>query len=133
MNFVLPSEIIKGAALRGYEYGWSISTFPDAVAMAEALGYACLGGQFQFRLDDATCEMYWLDADSDERILGETWAAYSRRSCSEVLHKFQHLISVTDFTKEASDWPLPLDPTNNLVFVAYFVTETDIAKTSDAP
>ena len=65
---VLPPDISQGASLRGNEYGWSISSFPNALANAEAHGYACLGGQFQFRLDDGgTCEMYWLDADSKER------------------------------------------------------------------
>jgi hypothetical protein len=56
----LPTAITIGAGLRGNEYRWPIHSFPDALAKAEALGYACLGGQFQFRLDDATCEMYWL-------------------------------------------------------------------------
>jgi hypothetical protein len=71
---VLPPDISRGATLRGNEYGWSPSSFPDALASAEANGYACLGGQFQFRLDDGgTCEMYWLAADSKERKHGESW------------------------------------------------------------
>ena len=48
----LPPEIVRGAVLRNNEYGWSISSFPDALEKAQALGYACSGGQFQFRLDD---------------------------------------------------------------------------------
>ncbi len=136
MNFVLSPEIAQGATFRGHEYGWNVSSFPDAVAKAEALGYACLGGQFQFRLNDAICEMYWLNADSKERVPGEAWADYSRRSCSEVLNRFQDLISNTDFSKEATGWPsVPIDPTTHLVFVADFVTETDLAdlaKTSSA-
>jgi hypothetical protein len=52
MDDVLPPDVLQGAALRGNEYGWSVSLFPNALARAEALGYACLGGQFQFRLDD---------------------------------------------------------------------------------
>src|SRR6476646_6510080 len=110
MNFVLPSEIAQGATSRGNEYGWSIDSFPDALAQAEDLGYACLGGQFQFRLNDSTCEMYWLSADSKDRLPHESWADYSRRSCSEVLTRFQHLISSTDFKKEALDWRLQIDP-----------------------
>jgi phage terminase large subunit len=58
----------------------------------------------------------------------ESWTDYSHRSCSEVLNKFQHLVSVTDFTKEASSWPFQIDPAKNLVFVAYFVTETELAE-----
>jgi hypothetical protein len=76
----LPTAITIGADLRGNEYGWPIHSFPDALAKAEALGYACLGGQFQFRIDDGTCEMYWLSADSTERRPGEAWCAYGERS-----------------------------------------------------
>jgi hypothetical protein len=92
----LPSDVLQGAALQGNEYGWGVSSFPDALANAEAHGYACLGGQFQFRLNDGgTCEMYWLAADSKGRVEGESWGDNSRRSCSEVLMKFQRLMSVT--------------------------------------
>jgi hypothetical protein len=130
MDTVLPSDISQGARLRGNEYGWSVSSFPDALARAEAHGYACLGGQFQFRLDDgSTCEMYWLAADSKERAHGESWADYSHRSCSEVQNKFQRLASATDFRKEASSWPsVQIDPTTTLVFVAYFVTEAELGE-----
>lgn len=129
MDFILPPDISQGAMLRGNEYGWIVSSFPAALARAEAEGYACLGGQFQFRLDDGTtCEMYWLNADSNERVPGETWADYSHRSCSEVLSKFQHLVSTTDFEKEGSNWPsVQLDPVKTLVFVASFVTEAELA------
>ena len=98
MVYVLPTEVAQGATLRGNEYGWSLSSFPAALARAEASGYACLGG---------------------------------RRSCSEVLNRFQHLASTTDFGKEALSWPsIQIDTTQDLVFVAYFVTETDLASTN---
>jgi len=127
----LPPDITEGATQRGNEYGWSVSSFPSALAKAQAGGYACLGGQFQFRLDDgSTFEMYWLNADSTERTGGETWADYSRRSCAEVLQRFQYLMLETDFGKEASSWPVEIDPIGNLVFVAYFVRETEWASLS---
>ena len=126
MDFILPLDISQGAMLRGNEYGWSVSSFPDALARAEAHGYACLGGQFQFRLEEAICEMYWLEANSKERVQGESWVEYCHRSCSEVLGGFRRLVSATDFVKEASSWPsVQIDPTKSLVFVAYFVTESD--------
>ena len=104
-----------------------MKSFPLALDKAEAHGYACLGGQFQFRLaDGSTCEMYWLSADSKERLSGEPWAEYSRRSCSEVKQNFERLISETDFTKEASRWRLPSTVAENLVFVGYFVTELEL-------
>jgi hypothetical protein len=128
MEDVLPPEISQGATLRSNEYGWSVSSFPDALATAEALGFACLGGQFQFRLDGgATCEMYWLNADSNERVHGESWADNCRRSCSEVQNGFQRLVSSTDFSKEVSKWLFQFDSTKSPVFVAYFVTETHLA------
>ncbi len=129
MKDVLPPEVLQGATLRGNEYGWSVSSFPNAVANAQAHGYGCLGGQFQFRLDDGgTCEMYWLAADPTDRSDAESWNDYSRRSCSEVLTKFRHLMTVTDFAKEASTWSVQIDPVKNLVFVAYFVTEAQLAE-----
>ena len=67
----LPSAITLGATLRGNEYGWALDEFPGALTKAETLGYACLGGQFEFRLDDGTCELYWLNADSKDRLPGE--------------------------------------------------------------
>jgi hypothetical protein len=129
---VLPPEIAQGATLRGNEYGWSIPSFPDALAKAKDLGFACLGGQFQFRLEDgSTCEMYWIEADSTEQLSDESWADYSRRSCSEVLNRFHHLVSAIDFRKEAASWPSgEIDSTKSLVFVAYFVKENDLAATS---
>ena len=128
MDDALPPDITKGAALRGNEYGWTVSSFPNALTKAETCGYACLGGQFQFRLDDgSTCEMYWLAADSAERTADESWADYFRRSCAEVMRRFQHLVSEINFGKEALRWPVSIDPVKNLVFVAYFVRETDWA------
>jgi len=124
----LPADVLEGAEPRGNEYGWSPQSFPVALARAQAHGFACLGGQFQFRLNDGTtCEMYWLNADSQDRMPEESWADYCRRSCSEVREKFERLISSTDFRKEASAWGFGDSVTNNLVFVAYFVTETDLA------
>lgn len=124
----LPSDVLEGAMLRGNEYGWSTISFPAALKRAEVHGFACLGGQFQFRLaDGSTCEMYWLRADSKERLPGESWAVYSRRSCSEVNQKFHRLMAETNFSKEASGWNLPSTVIEDLVFVAYFVTESDLA------
>jgi hypothetical protein len=127
----LPPDITEGATLRGKEYGWSVSSFPSALAKAQASGYACIGGQFQFRLDDGnTCEMYWIEADATERTDGESWTDYSRRSCAEVLQRFQHLMLETDFGKEASSWPVQIDPARSLVFVAYFLCEAEWVRLS---
>lgn len=128
----LPPKLAEGAHLVGNEYGWEASMFPTALANAQALGYACIGGQFQFRLDNGTCEMYWLSADSNHRHEAESWLEYCERSCSEVKGGFQKLMSETDFRKQALEWrPVKeamahgLDPLEKLAFVAYFVDEAE--------
>jgi hypothetical protein len=133
-KFTLPPEISEGATARGNEYGWTLDAFPQALLKAQVLGFACLGGQFQFRLDDGTYEMYWLNADSTERREAESWAEYATRSCDEVFGRFKAAVASTDFPKEASSWPTlatamaqGLDIPKHLVFVAYFVTEAESA------
>ncbi len=131
----LPTDLLAGATLRGSEYGWTPESFANVVAMAPDQGCACIGGQFQFRLPDATCEMYWLSADSAERRNGESWSEYSRRSCNEVLGKFNRLLQSTDFRAEASNFDFlrlqldaGFDPIPALVFVAYFVNEQAVSE-----
>jgi len=132
-KFTLPPEVAQGATARGNEYGWTLEAFPKALAKAQVLGYACVGGQFQFWLDDGTYEMYWLNADSNDRREDEPWAEYVRRSCGEVLGRFNAVVASVDFPKQASSWPSlatalaqGLNIANHLVFAAYFVTEAEI-------
>jgi hypothetical protein len=132
---ILPPEITLGATRSNDEYGWQLDCFPSALAKAEALGYACLGGQFQFRLSSGTCDMHWLSVDAKERKPAEPWPAFCRRSCSEILSGFTKLHAETDFKKMASEWPSiqepmaqGLDPHQVLVFAAYFVTEIEYAQ-----
>ncbi|MGC2640031.1 MAG: hypothetical protein WA294_22830 [Acidobacteriaceae bacterium] len=131
-EFTLPAELVAGASVRGNEYGWPPTEFPDAAQRAELLGYACVGGQFQFRAAVGTCEMYWLSADSTKRLPTEDWPAYCARSRAEVLDKFHQIIDQTDFAQEAMQWPIlkgevnrGLDILSALVFVAYFETEEE--------
>jgi hypothetical protein len=133
-KFTLPPEIAQGATARGNEYGWTLDAFPQALLKAQVLGYAYLGGQFQFRLEDGTYEMHWLNADSDERRQGESWTEYGHRSCDEVLGHFKATVATANFPKEASGWPTlatalaeGLKIENHVVFVAYFVTEPELA------
>jgi hypothetical protein len=124
MNSSLPPEIAKGASLRGNEYGWPISAFLGALAVAPSLGFACIGGQFQFRLSESICEMYWLSADPSDRRDHEPWSDFSNRSCSEVMSEFKDLISTTDFVKESAKWKLDASAVETLVFVAFFESES---------
>ncbi len=128
----LPPEIAGDASFDGAEYGWKILSFPSALAAAERSGFACLGGQLQFRLDASIFEMYWLTADASERLPDELWSDYVRRSCSEVSETFAELVGNVDLQKVVREWPGTqslvgngVAPSNALVFVAYFVTEEE--------
>jgi hypothetical protein len=132
MNPSLPKEIATGASLIGSEYGWQLSSFPDALTRAEMISYACLGGQFQVRLTSEICEMYWLSADSEDRYPGEDWDSYCRRSCAQVREKFERLATETDFLRELAGYPhlhelmsTGTDIREHLVFVAYFINERE--------
>jgi len=136
---MLPREIATGAELRGSEYGWRVTAFPSAVIAAKRLGYACLGGQFQFRSSSSIHEMYWLCADSSPRRDAEPWSDYAVRSCEETMQRFQHLLGTTDWMREAEGWPglaeeLPSasKPADALVFVAYFVTEIEAGRLTES-
>ena len=126
----LPSELKEEASLRGNEYAWAPSAFPHVLARAEALGLACLGGQFQFRAPDATCEMYWLNADAADRLPDEPWNSYVARATAEVRSAFSALVQSTDFAAEALRWSdvpelsgADASPEQYLCFVAYFIPE----------
>ena len=136
----LPNELTANADLRGNEYAWSIDDFPYVIAKAKALGFGYLGGQFQFRAPGATCEMYWLNADPDERVLDEPWPDFSSRSCMQTLDRFKQLLAGTDFLAEARRWAdVPklsgagAEPLRYLCFVAYFVGEGPVSNNSFKP
>jgi hypothetical protein len=136
----LPSDLTKGASLRGHEYAWPLDAFPAVLAQAQLLGLACLGGQFQFRTPDSICEMYWLNADSADRSPDEAWDRYVARSCGEVLSAFTTLASATNFNVEASRWSavpelsgMSATPEQYLCFVADFVEESPAPNNSFKP
>jgi hypothetical protein len=83
--------------------------------------------------------MYWLSADSAERLAGEQWEDYVHRSCAEVAKEFDRVVGTTDFSRILRELPADLrekgtaaefDFTRALVFVAYFVTEQDFVALS---
>lgn len=127
---MLPEELAAGANISGNEYGWPLAIFLETAHRAEAMGYACVGGQFQFRAPVGICEMYWLAADPSDRRPAESWDAYCGRTRAEVLDKFSAIVSETNFLAVAADWPVlklemeqGLNVLATLVFVAYFETE----------
>ena len=131
----LPASITARATLSGREHGWSISDFPAVLAEAASLGFACIGGQFQFLLPDGTCEAYWLNADSTPQRPNEDWRDYVFRSTGEVRTTFDRICAETDFIHEARHWEFLRDKLTNpdfdvlehLIFVAYFNSEPNVA------
>jgi hypothetical protein len=67
-------------------------------------------------------EPFWLEANSLDRTADEAWSEYARRSCEEVLVRFDALVKATDFDQEASKFR-SLESSFRLMFNAYFVTE----------
>ena len=123
----LPAYLLARAIPSGNEFGWRSGDFLAVLRSAAAEGFACLGGQFQWVLPDATCEPYWLNADARPKQPGESWDAYVRRAETEVAEGFELLLRTTDFNAEAEKWEHLKDkkaqgvPVNDyLVFVAYF-------------
>jgi hypothetical protein len=133
MANALPEALTREADLRHREYAWSINSFSAALLLAPTLGFACLGGQFQLRPDpDTIYEVYWLEANSSERLPEESWKSYADRSCSEISSQFASLLGSVDFETEALKFrsidPLlfsKLEKMEPPVFCAYFVDETE--------
>jgi hypothetical protein len=128
----LPPEVSAGATRHGNEYDWSRETFPPALEKGCALGFACLGGEFQFVTPKGIHEMYWLSVGSDDRYSQESWTGFQRRSCRETLELFNKRLTETDFAQEARQWGRVRElsgpgakPLDYLRFVAYFVTEEE--------
>ena len=131
MQDSLPPELTKDAILREHEYAWELAAFPQALEVAPGLKYACLGGQIWFVLPDNTLyELYWLESNSSDRIDGEPWPNYAKRSCEEVLIGFGTLIEETDFFLESKKF-LSIEPQTDdsfrskfrVMFNAYFESE----------
>lgn len=126
-SVVLPPHLLASAVPSGNEFGWRSADFPAVLQSAAAEGFACLGGQFQWVLPDATCEPYWLNADSRPKQPEESWAAYVRRAEIEVEDGFEILLRTTDFNAEVEKWQhlknkktQGVSVNDYLVFVAYF-------------
>lgn len=81
----LPQAVLNLADWRGGEAAWRRADLPRVAEAAVRLGFACIGGQVQFRLPEATAELYWQDFDPADRRASEDWAAYVDRSWKEAL------------------------------------------------
>lgn len=134
--FLLPQSIQEKAIFHGksVEYGWKMEDVEDAIQAAVEANLAILGGQPQFQTSFATCEAYWLNYDSQNRRVGESWAEYVKRSSEEVRSIFKMVQERTDYLEEARAWPIlkekiemeSWDPITALVFLLYFETENEV-------
>ena len=127
----LPPELAREAVQSGQEFAWPVDIFPTIAEAAPGLGYACLGGQFQFqRPSGEIFEVYWLSADPSEREAAEPWSEFTTRSCMEVARGFTTLLQSAGLQAEVEKFKRMEVPTgetsrSKLVFCAYFVSETE--------
>jgi len=101
--------------------------FLDVLHEAASIGFACIGGQFQWVLPGGTCEPFWLNVDSNPHHRGESWASYVERAEAEVKGGYELLLRTTDFNAEADKWEFLREQKENgislddcLIFIAYF-------------
>ncbi len=125
------AEIAKDAQLAGNELGWGVKPFPDALTSAETLAYACIGGQFQFRLDVGTREItasvripsLAKRVNHGERIVHVRALKSGAASKAAVGDGFFKTSS--GMASDQKGCECGLDPMEDLVFVAYFVGEAE--------
>jgi hypothetical protein len=80
-----------------------------------------------------------VEANSSEKLPGESWISYSKRSCLEVSEQFTSLLRTVDFRKEALKFKsldsLLISETDLIgppVFNAYFVNESEFENLTNA-
>jgi hypothetical protein len=119
--------------LTGNEFGCRQSDFTSVVEIARQNSIAISGGQVQYALPDATCELYWIAYDTADKKTNETWTMYCERTAKECLVKFNSILQTKDIEKEALDsFKLLRDKKQSGVdindfktFVLYFEHETN--------
>lgn len=99
----LPKYILDKAVKSGQEFGWKRDDFVDVINSALSENLAIIGGQIQFKLPDGTCELYWKNYDTKEKIPGENWTDYCLRTHKECLEQFKQFDSNDKLIKEGID------------------------------
>lgn len=134
----LPAALLARADQRGNELAWDRATMPEVFRAASAAQLVVLGGQVQFRLADATCELYWEKFDPTERLPGEPWDSFVSRSELEAQRLLDRLPSDTDLIAEGIEHfdaledqaRAGIDLHSALCFVCYFASEDGWAELS---
>ena len=130
--YKLSQSIREKMIRRANEYGWKQEDFIDAINEAQKVNLATIGGQVQYIFPNATCELYWLSYDSDEKKENESWDVYCSRSAEECISKFKSLIENVDINKEAiqtfsfikEKYKQNIDIEQYKVFILYFNDES---------
>ena len=136
----LPNEILQRSIVSGKEYGWKRRDFEEVVEEAVKVGLGIMGGQVQIKLPDGTCELYWRNYDTHERVTDEDWVSYCDRTRQECFSKFEMLpanqtlieegIENFKLLKEKSEQGVNLE--EYLIFILYFDgSETEKLKGKD--
>jgi hypothetical protein len=127
----LPRELIDKASQRGNEFAWRRHDLPAVFAAARHAALGNLGGQVQFRLPDATCELYWQNFDVRTRGEAEPWLAFLDRSAADVLDALARLPADDELIRDGIAHFEALriaaaagsDLRQALAFVCYFAAE----------
>lgn len=126
----LPKFILEKAIKSGNEYGWKEIDVVDVINLAVENGLAIVGGQIQFVFEDGTCELYWLNFDSNSRFKNEDWLEYSKRTAKECIEKLKKVASRNieseaienfDFLKDKKS--KGSDIYENMIYILYFDAE----------
>jgi len=124
----LPNDILQIAIRSGNEFGWKKNDIINAIEAAKNTGLATIGGQVQFVFPDGTCELYWIEYDSDEIGNNEEWESYVQRTASECISKLKSILSTYDLIEEGKKHfeflkkkeEAGFDLNNHLIFIVYF-------------
>ncbi len=119
---MLPEYILDKAIRSGSEYGWRRCDILEVVEAAKQTQLGNLGGQVQYVLPDATCELYWLRYDPKDQKTDEDWISYCNRTADECSEQLKMLFEL-DIEKEATSAFEILENIENLsdyqVFILY--------------
>ena len=123
----LPKYILEKAIKSNNEFGWRENDVVEVINTAVENGLAILGGQVQFVFEDGTCELYWLNYNSNDKLNNENWSEYSRRTANECVQKLGKIasrnieseaIEFFDFLKNKKNNGKEIY--QNMIFILYF-------------
>lgn len=123
----LPKYILEKAIKSNNEFGWRENDVVEVINTAVENGLAILGGQVQFVFEDGTCELYWLNYNSNDKLNNENWSEYSRRTANECIQKLGKIasrnieseaIEFFDFLKNKKNNGKEIY--QNMIFILYF-------------